>query len=107
MAEKLTRCPACHRRFRRSNPQNARYWLLIHAIAEKVKPNGQEFGPETWHTWAKSKFLGCEEFRLPNGKTLLIPKSTTDLEVPEFADYMTQLEAWANEHKVWLEDIAA
>jgi hypothetical protein len=91
----------------RSTEANRRYWLLLHAIADKLRPNGQEFNADTWHTWAKSKFLGCEEFRLPNGKTLLIPNSTTGLDVAEFGDYMTQLEAWAHEHDVWLEDVAA
>lgn len=101
---KQTRCPTCNRRHKRSNPQNARYWLLLHGIAGKLKPQGESYSAETWHVWCKSKFLGCEEVKLPSGKTLLIPNSTADLEIPEFADYMTKVEAWANEHDVWLED---
>jgi hypothetical protein len=105
MSTKPVRCPTCHRRFKRSNDQNARYWALLHAISEKVKPgNGDGFSAETWHVYFKSKFLGCDEYAMPNGKTMLIPRSTADLDVSEFADYMTKLDAWAAERDVWLED---
>jgi hypothetical protein len=59
---------------------------------------------ETWHLWARSKWLGCDDFKLPSGKTLTIPRSTAGLDVAEFSDYMTAVEAWANEHDVYLED---
>lgn len=101
---KVTRCPTCHRRHTRSTPQNARLWLLYHAIAEKLKPKGVAYSADVWHEYCKSKFLGCEEFKLPNGKALQIPHSTADLDVAEFADYMTAVEAWAGERDVWLAD---
>ena len=49
----------------------------------------------------------AEELRLklPNGKTLLIPHSTADLDVGEFSEYLSAVEAWANERGVYLEDI--
>ena len=100
------RCPTCRRRMVRSHPQNARYWALLHLLSEKLHPKRQTFSPSTLHIWAKSKFLGCDDFVLPNGKTLTIPKSTAGLDVAEFNDYMTALEAWANtEAGVFLEDI--
>lgn len=101
------RCPTCHRRHRRTNPQNARYWLLLHAIAGKLKPTGNEFAPDVWHEYMKSRFLGCEEVTLPNGKTLQIPHSTADLDVAAFNEFMEKVEAWAGEREVWLEDITA
>lgn len=101
----IERCPACKRKLKRSNNANARLWLLYHAIAEKLKPDGNTFGAEVWHTWAKSKFLGCDEVRMPNGKTMLILRSTADLDSAEFTEYMTKLEIWANEHDVWLDSL--
>lgn len=92
---------------KRSTEANRRYWLLLHAMADKMKPNGQSFSADVWHTWAKSKFLGCDDVRLPNGAVLAIPKSSADLDVAEFSTFMTALEAFANERGVWLEDIAA
>ena len=102
---KLERCPTCHRKHRRSNPANARYWLLLHAIAEKVKPGGNAASADTWHLWAKSKFLGCDDVKLPSGKTLTIPRSTAALDTAEFNDYMTAVEAWAATRDVWLDDV--
>lgn len=99
------RCPACGRLEKRSTQANARYWLLIHLIADNVKPNGQAFGAEQWHTYFKSRFLGCDEIAMPNGKALQIPKSSADLDTSEFADYQTQVEQWASERDVFLADM--
>lgn len=101
---KAERCPHCKRLYCRSNEQNRRYWALLHVIAEKLRPEGHTFSTETWHRYYASRFLGCDEVRLPNGKTLTIPRSTADLDVSEFNDYMTQVEADANARGVFLED---
>lgn len=99
------RCPTCHRRHKRSNPQNARYWLLLHAIADKVRPETVTYSAQTWHYYFRSRFLGCDEVKMPNGETLLIPLSTADLDIAEFNVYMEQVEHWAAMRDVWLEDL--
>lgn len=91
----------------RSHPQNARYWALLHLLSEKLRPRGETYSAETYHVWAKSKFLGCNDVPLPNGKTLTIPMSTALLDVAEFNEYMTAVEAWSNEQGVFLEDVPA
>lgn len=101
------RCPACGRLQKRSTQANARYWLLLHLIAEKVRPLDRSYSPESWHTYFKSRFLGCDDIPLPNGKTVVQPKSSAALDTAEFADYQTQVEAWAAERDVYLEDMAA
>ena len=103
----VERCPTCHRLKKRSNEANRRYWLLLHLIAEKVKPEGKEFSAETWHTWAKTKWLGADEVQLPNGKTVQIPRSSADLDTQEFNDFMMAVETWAQERDVYLDDIQA
>ncbi len=104
---KRKRCPSCGRLEKRSTQANARYWLLLHQIAENVKPNGQAFSTEAWHTYMKSRFLGCEEVAMPNGKALQIPRSSADLDTSEFNEYQTQVEVWAGERDVFLADLAA
>ena len=99
------RCPTCHRLERRSNPQNARYWLLLHLIAEKLKPEGAEYSAESFHLYFKSRYIGCDDIRLPNGKIISIPKSSADLDVGEFAEYMTKIECFAQERGIYMEDI--
>lgn len=106
MRPEVTRCPTCHRKRTRSNPANARYWLLLHLISEKVKPSKDKgYSAEIWHEWAKSRFLGMDDVELPNGKTLHKVRSTAGLDGAEFADYVMKLEAWAAERGVYLEDL--
>jgi rRNA maturation protein Nop10 len=101
------RCKACGRKFRRSNPANARLWLLYHTLSEKLPVKGQTFSAETWHAYFKTRYLGADDVTLPSGKVLTIPKSTANLDTAEFNDYQTQVEAWANEHDVYLDEMPA
>lgn len=107
MTSPSDRCPTCKRKHRRSHPQNALYWTLLHSIAEKVRPGGNVFSADQWHCYAKSRWLGCDDVPLPNGKVLTIPKSTAGLDVAEFGEYFEKVQAWAAERDVWLEDMAA
>jgi hypothetical protein len=103
----VKRCPACGRRAKRSGDANRRYWALVALVAERVKPGGNPFSVAAWHEWIKSKWLGCTDIRLPNGVVLAVPNSSADLDPAEFSDFMTAFEAWAAEHDVYLEDMAA
>jgi hypothetical protein len=78
---------------------------LLHRIAERLKPNGQAYSADTWHVYCKSKWLGCDDVTLPNKKTLAIPRSSAALDVAEFADYMGQVEAWAADKGVYLDEL--
>jgi hypothetical protein len=101
---KPDRCPTCKRRMTRSPEANRRYWALLHVMAEKLKPLDHSYSADSWHTWAKSKWLGCDDVKLPSGKVLVIPRSTADLDTAAFNDYMTAVEVWANEKGAYLED---
>ena len=107
MTSHSDRCPSCGRKQRRSPPANAYYWSLLHEIAEKVQPSGEAYSADTWHQYAKSRWLGADDMKLPNGKTLTMPRSTANLSVDEFNDYVTKVEAWAAERGVYLADLAA
>lgn len=96
------RCPTCHRRIRRGNPANARYWALLHECAEKLA-DGQ-YSAEQMHTYYKSRFLGCDDVPMPNGKTLSIPRSSAELDAAEFSAYLDQVEADAAQRGVFLAD---
>lgn len=101
------RCPSCNRKIRRSSEANRRYWLTIHAIADKVKPGGAQYSAETWHTYFKLKLLGGDDVKLPNGKVIVVPKSSADLDKGEFHDYAEQVELWMNERGVFLDELPA
>ncbi|UOF80944.1 hypothetical protein [Caudoviricetes sp.] len=51
----------------------------------------------------KQRFLGAEEVKMPNKQTMLIPNSSADLSVEEFADYMMRVEEWSNSRDVYLD----
>lgn len=101
------RCPTCHRLQKRSTQANARMWLLLHEIASTIYPKGHVFSAESWHAYFKQRFLGCDEVKMPNGKTIQMPRSSADLDTAAFHEYVTQVEAWAAEHGVYLQDLAA
>jgi hypothetical protein len=78
---------------KRSGEQNKRYWALLNEIAANAYVDGKQFSAEAWHEHMKRTYIGCEE--TPGGGTVGI--STTTLGVGEFADYMTRVEAYAQD----------
>ena len=100
----LDRCPTCHRKHKRGNAVNALYWALLHRMAARPW-GGQHYSPSSFHAYYASKFLGCDDVRLPNGVTLSIPRSTSALDVDEFGRYLDQVQADCAERGVYLEDM--
>ena len=98
------RCPTCGRKHKRSNPANAYYWLLLHKIAER-EWSGSKYSAEQFHTYYKSRFLGCDDVTMPNGKTLSIPRSSADMDVAEFGEYFDKVQADAAERGVYLDSL--
>ena len=76
---------------KRNTSQNALMWVVLNQIASNAWVNGKQFNAEAWHEFFKRKFIGCNE--LPNGQTLGI--STTTLDIAAFAEYVTQIQAYA------------
>ena len=93
-------CPLCGSKPKRSNEQNRRYWELLNQLAEQLKTADGKFSAEVWHWYFRQRFLGCEDVTLPNRKKMVIPRSTTDLDIPEFTEYMDRVEHFAHEHGV-------
>ena len=101
----MSRCPTCGREVKRSNEQNARYWLLLHKVAEQVEVEGKQFSADCWHEYLKGHLIGKEDYELPGGEVRTRAISTTKLSVPEFNDYMAKIEHWAgSKHDIWLDE---
>ncbi len=75
----------------RSTSQNSRYWSLIVPVVAECWSLKQErpISNDMAHYALKCAFIGVEE--TPLGP---VPKSSKALTVPEFADYMTKIEAY-------------
>lgn len=78
------------KRTSRSLEQNKRYWAVLSAFSKAVKIGGRTFAPETLHEFFKREFIGVT--MLPNGMPMA--KSSAELTVDQFGEYMTQVEAW-------------
>lgn len=94
------RCPLCGHVEKRSNEQNKRYWACLNEISEQLKTADGLYSSETWHCYFRQRFLGCEDVKLPNRNHMIIPRSTTELDVKEFVEYMERVEHFAHEHGV-------
>ena len=88
---------------KRSVEQNKRYHVMLRELAEVARIDGRQYSTAAWHEWAKQEFIGWED--LPNGQRIGI--STTTLNVEEFGQYMTKIEAWAAENGWPVMEVAA
>lgn len=91
---------------KRTSPQNRRYWGkgVLAQVAAQAVVEGRMFSEPVWHEQFKRQFIGVIE--LPNGE--VIGKSSADLSTAEFADFCTQVEAYAaQEHGVRFYDLEA
>lgn len=83
-------CPTCRRPFKRSNSQNRYLWgVLYKAIADESGHSSEEV-----HEFMKARFLP-RQFIVINGEEMQAHKSTTQLTVPEFAQFVDQVSAFA------------
>ena len=79
---------------RRNSEQNRRYWgYILKTISDQAWVNGRQFDKDVWHEWFARKFGVCEDITLPNGEIIVRRKSTTDMTIGEFSEYMNLVES--------------
>ena len=77
----------------RTEAQNRRYWAMLTWIAQSARKDGQRMSTKDWHRDMAIRFLGEDE--LPDGTR--VPISTTTLDTGEFAEYLIQIQTYAEE----------
>jgi hypothetical protein len=81
---------------KRNELQNRRYWgYLLKHISEQSFVNGQQFDKDVWHEYLARKFGVLEEVTLPDGEIITRRKSTTQMSVSEFGEYMENVQSYA------------
>lgn len=81
---------------KRHAQQNKYLWSAVYKdIADQVWLDGRQFSSEVWHEHFARMFLPLVDIELPNGEIFQKRTSTTDLGVKEFANYVTQIQAYA------------
>ena len=89
---------------KRTGAQNRILWALYSLIADQLKVKGAVYSPSIWHVYLTTRYLGCNDITLPNGKVLTMPVSTTGLTKEEFSEYFDRVMVWSAEHGVVLPD---
>jgi hypothetical protein len=85
----------------RSIRQNAFYWgWVLKCISEQARLNGVGADADGWHYWAKKEFLGYRftKVNVPGSKRPVVRRelrSTKDLKVKAFSEYLEKLMAYA------------
>ncbi|MDR5813338.1 recombination protein NinB [Caballeronia sp. LZ033] len=82
---------------KRTPEQNARYWsgAVLGAIAQQVWIDSQQFSEDTWHEHLAEQFCPRVEVVLPDGRLFSRRKSTSEMTVKEFSDYVQRVEVHA------------
>ena len=100
-----SRCPKCGQKKRRSIPQNARLHKLFTELAANVKAKDGLYHPhQWWKAVCKDRWLGYDEFVKPDGETVYALRSTANCTVDELNIFMAEVEKYASERGVWLQD---
>lgn len=83
---------------KRNSEQNRRLWGYVYkTIAEQAFVNGAQFDADVWHEALARKFGVCDEITLPDGEIVTRRKSTTQMSVSEFSEYMERVTVYATQ----------
>lgn len=80
---------------KRSIEQNKRLHVLLAEIADQAWVGGRQYSVEAWKEHFRREYIGIEEIELPNGKRMEQGIGTSTLDVAEFGELMTKIEAYA------------
>lgn len=81
---------------KRTLEQNAHYWgHVLTTIAETVWIDGKQFSTDVWHEQLAEMFCPRIEITLPNGKLFTRRKSTSEMGVGEFSEYVQKVQVYA------------
>lgn len=99
------RCEKCGQIKRRSLAQNNRLHKLFAEIACNLKAKDGEYHHHLWwKVMLKDHFLGYDEYKRPDGNTIYVLRSTSDLDIAELNKFMEQVERYANSQGVYLDE---
>lgn len=81
---------------KRSSEANAYYWsFLLEQIADQAWVEGRQYSKDVWHEFFAQEYAEKIEFALPDGSMMTRRKSTTEMKVGEFSEYLQKVEAYA------------
>lgn len=82
---------------KRNDLQNRFYWgAVLRSISEQAWVDGKQYDKDTWHEFFARAYGVCDELTLPDGEIITRRKSTTQMSVGEFSEYLDQIQAHAS-----------
>lgn len=85
----------------RNNQQNRFYWgSVLEDISRQICVSDRYHSKEVWHEYLADLFAEKIELTLPDGTIKQRRKSTSEMTVNEFSEYLNQVQAFGAEHGV-------
>jgi hypothetical protein len=82
----------------RNAQQNRFYWgAVLKQISEAAWVDGKQYDKDTWHEFFARKYGVLDELTLPDGEIITRRKSTTQMSVGEFSEYLDAVQSYAGE----------
>jgi hypothetical protein len=82
----------------RNAAQNRFYWgAVLKQIAETGWVDGRQYDKDTWHEFFARKYGVLDELTLPDGEIITRRKSTTQMSVAEFSEYLDAVQSYAGD----------
>lgn len=78
---------------KRTLDQNALLWALMREIAVKAWVDGRQFSAEAWFEHYARKFGDMTEIALPGGEIVYRRRSTTEMGVKRFSEFIDEVRA--------------
>jgi hypothetical protein len=80
----------------RNAQQNRFYWgAVLKSISDQAWVDGKQYDKDTWHEFFARRFGILDELTLPDGEIITRRKSTTQMSVGEFSEYLNEIQAYA------------
>jgi hypothetical protein len=84
---------------RQRNAQQNRFYFgaVLKQVSEQAWVDGKQYDKDTWHEYFARKYGILDELTLPDGEIITRRKSTTQMSVGEFSEYLDAVQAYAGE----------
>lgn len=83
------------RKRKRSNDQNAYYWLLLEMIRERMTELGHETGKDELHQFFKGRFLYTEFLDEKTGEIMRLPRKSSEVSTDEFNAFIEDVKRFS------------
>lgn len=82
---------------RQRNQQQNRFYFgaVLKQVSEQAWVNGTQYDKDTWHEYFARKYGILDELTLPDGEIITRRKSTTQMSVGEFSEYLDAVQSYA------------